>query len=195
VAARLRGLPPAFLSVYSLHRETAAWLYRLVAAERPRRIVEAGCGISTVLTARALEAAGAPADPTAFVSLEAEETWLGATAEVLASLGLADRVSLRIAPLVDMEWNGRVWRSYDPAASADLADVDQLLVDGPPKAVGRAPVLGLLHPRLRPGGRIILDDARRPGERAALDMWEELGLARVVGHLPIGNGITILETL
>ena len=195
IVETLRRLPRGFLSVYSLHRETAAWLYRTVAAERPGRIVETGCGISTVLTALALEAAGAPADPAAFVSLEAEETWLRATADVLATLGLTGRVSLRLAPLVEVSWRGRTWRSYDPAASADLSGVDQLLVDGPPKTEGRAPVLGLLHPHLRPGCRVILDDARRPGERAALDMWEALGLARVVGHLPIGNGITILESL
>ena len=54
--------------------------------------------------------------------------------------------------------------------------IDLLLIDGPPAGDpglerSRHPALGELGPRLAPGATILLDDARRAGEAAALERW------------------------
>jgi len=67
---------------------------------------------------------------------------------------------------------------YAPAALDALpADVDLLVVDGPPAhAAGhehrRAPALPFFEARLVPGATVVLDDLQRPGERNVLARWE-----------------------
>jgi hypothetical protein len=75
---------------------------------------------------------------------------------------------------------GCLW--YDRAALAGLpaADIELLLIDGPPAGEpeterSRYPALVELGPRLAPGATVVLDDAARPGERWVLDRWRELG--------------------
>lgn len=194
VRDRLEALPPGFLSVYSMHRETVAWLHHHTRDRAPRRCLETGCGISTVVTAMALEATFSGPGTAKLVSLESGDEWLAATQAVLDSFGLSAWVDLRLAPLVEAEWGGRTWRCYDPAVVADLSGIEQLLVDGPPSQYGRAPVLGLFHRALQPGARILLDDARREGERSAVTQWKALGLARLLGYAAVGNGLAILES-
>ena len=68
------------------------------------------------------------------------------------------------------------------AAAKALADagltasqIDLLIVDGPPWAIhpyvrGAA---SSLFPLIRPGGRVLLDDAARPGERVVARRWRK----------------------
>lgn len=65
-------------------------------------------------------------------------------------------------------------RWYDPAALSDLADIDVLLVDGPPKATGphpRYPALPVLREQLAADAVIFADDVERPDEAANVDAW------------------------
>jgi hypothetical protein len=55
------------------------------------------------------------------------------------------------------------------------AEIDLLIVDGPPWAL-HPHVRGAaasLFPHLRPGGRVLLDDAARPGERVVARRWRK----------------------
>ena len=75
-------------------------------------------------------------------------------------------------------WYGRVALARLPRSGVDL-----LLVDGPPAGTpeierSRYPALVELGPRLGPGATVLLDDARRTGERWVLERWRaEHGLA------------------
>jgi hypothetical protein len=67
-------------------------------------------------------------------------------------------------------WPGHWYQLSDVPAEIDL-----LIVDGPPWAL-HPHVRGAassLFPRIRPGGRILLDDAARPGERVVALRWRK----------------------
>lgn len=136
----------------------------LVAERRPGVVVELGSGLSTAVLARALDQAGGGH----LWSVEHDAAWADQTAQLLAGLGLADRVTLIRAPLTaygDQKW-------YSRAALAGLPGaIDLVVIDGPPGNVGRHPAGPELLVRLAPGGRAVLDDGERLRERRILEAW------------------------
>ena len=81
-------------------------------------------------------------------------------------------VEIRHAPLgaPPAGWPGHWYQLSDVPAEIDL-----LIIDGPPWAL-HPHVRGAaasLFPRIRPGGRILLDDAARPGERVVARRWRK----------------------
>ncbi|WP_049566864.1 glycosyltransferase [Streptomyces sp. SBT349] len=152
---------------WALDRAGAQVLGRLLAEHSPQTVLEAGSGSSTVLLAEYARDTGARV-----ISLEHQARYRDATAALLAERGLAEHVDLRLAPL--RRGPNGPW--YDTA----LPDgVGLALIDGPPEGDGgRAAAYTALAPHMADGGLILLDDAGRPGERAALATWQRQG-ARV----------------
>lgn len=149
-----------------------------VRRDRPRLVLELGSGTSTVWLGYAVEQTGGR-----LVSLDHDEEFGERTSEQLRRHGLTAVAQVRQAPLRDLELAGGAYRWYDPAALDDLQDVDLLLIDGPPGALGpmaRYPALPVLLPRLSPRARVLLDDATRPDEQDILSRWlgEVAGLTR-----------------
>ena len=133
------------------------------------RVVECGSGASTVVLARLLRERGAGS----LVSLEHDAAWAALVGDLLCREALDELARVVHAPLEgDAPW-------YAPSAVQTLpAEVDLLFVDGPPAhAAGeqhrRAPALSVFEPRLVPGSTVVLDDARRRGERHVIALWEE----------------------
>lgn len=129
-------------------------LIRMVQDLPVERILELGCGQSTILLdrlsrQRALEC----------VSLEHDREWL-------------ERISMRVdgrlihAPLVSKTVMGRATRGYDTSALAGERDFDVLLVDGPrgSRRRSRWGCLELIESCLGDDFLIIFDDAERRGE-------------------------------
>lgn len=143
------------------------FLWRIVEAVeklRPAAVVELGCGASSLIIARALERNGGGH----LNSYDQHGDFVRATGEWLASHGL--NASMRHAPLDEdrSDWSHNWYQ-----LSAVPADIDLLVIDGPPWAVnpfirGRAEVL---FDRIRVGGMVLLDDAARPGERVVAARW------------------------
>jgi hypothetical protein len=82
------------------------------------------------------------------------------------------RADIRHAPLGTPPegWPGHWYQLTDVPTEIDL-----LIVDGPPWAI-HPHVRGAaasLFPSLRPGGRVLLDDAARPGERMVARRWRK----------------------
>jgi len=145
-------------------------LWRVVEQDRPATVVECGSGSSTLWLAYATRAAGGAQ----IVALEHRMLFLNRTRALLAEHGMADAAEIRYAPLTEVRVGEETVRWYDPACVADLTGIDLLLVDGPPKSTGplaRLPAVPLLWDRLSPGAAIVVDDAHRPDERAALERW------------------------
>ncbi len=137
----------------------------LIREHRPEVIVEAGSGRSTVMLADVLSRMG----DGYLVSLEHLPEFELSTTQWLAENSLDEFAEVRYAPIV----NG--W--YDPAAWADLTDIDILIVDGPPghlSPLAREPALPLLLDRLSPGSVVVLDDTNREQEREIVLRWGEL---------------------
>lgn len=166
---------------WALPAASAAELDARLATLQPRVVVEAGSGASTLLLAAYAAKTGATV-----VSLEHHPTYHRGTLDLLTRHALADRVDLRLAPLVP--------HPAGPWYDADLPDsVELAVVDGPPERDGgRAAALPALLPHLRDGWELWLDDASRPGESAALRAWADQYRVHV-DHLPVGRGIAVVR--
>ena len=127
---------------------------------RPKQIVEAGSGLSTLTIARHVAEAGGQA-----TSLEHDQFFHQRTVDLLASQG----VDLD----VDVRWTRLRYLTEGPWYDVVLPDgIDFVLADGPPQAEGgRAAVLPALWPHLAESWELWLDDAFRPAEQAAVEGW------------------------
>ncbi|TWG25407.1 O-methyltransferase [Actinoplanes teichomyceticus] len=168
---------------YALNPTDLLELLFLVRSRRPGLVLELGSGTSTIWLGYVLERVGGR-----LVSLDHDPEYAGRTRAALRAHGLTAVAEVRDAPLTPVEAGDRTCSWYDPAALADLHGIDFLLVDGPPAAVGpdsRYPALPVVEPRLADRATIVLDDANRADERAAIAAWLATvdGLAREEGML------------
>ena len=152
---------------------------RLVVEEilraRPRRVLECGSGVSTLVLAYALERAGEGH----LIALEHDERYAERVRAWLSLHGLERIAEVRHAPLAPVELGGRVYDWYAPSA-LPAPPIDLAVVDGPPAPpASRYPTAALLGDRLAPGSAVILDDAGRREARDNLARWqaEHRGLA------------------
>lgn len=138
-------------------------IIRLVEEHRPRLILEAGSGRSTVVLAAALRGIGR------LFSLEDSQHYAVETRRLLDENDL--EAGVRWAPLV-MQEHG-LW--YAETAWHDLKGIEMLIVDGPLGAsapLARYPALPLLRDRLAADTVVVLDDTNRPDEQEILRRWD-----------------------
>lgn len=157
---------------WAIGGDCAQRLVSLILSEQPRHMLEAGSGLSTILTAQTLEQLGGEGR---VMSLEHEEQWLEQTRDRLREHGVEHRVHLVHAPLVNVKLGENLFRWYDLDGVDLPGRIDLLFIDGPPKATGhlaRYPALPLLYERLTDGAVVLLDDAGRPDEREAVERWQ-----------------------
>lgn len=136
----------------------------LVAETKPKLILEAGSGRSTVVLAEAVRAYGGHV-----VSLEHDYGYQCETQRLLVAHNLAEHADVRLAPLEgEPPW-------YAASAWVDLHGIGLLFVDGPPGSTARyarEPALNLLRHRLLPGCVVVLDDTNRRDEREIWRSWK-----------------------
>lgn len=177
-----RPLPP--LRGWALSPDVAVELVERVLARRARRILETGSGVSTLLFALAIQKSGGDGR---VVALEHDEQWARHTRRLLEDHGCSDVAEVIHAPLANIHVDGDSYDWYQPERLAALpADVDLLLIDGPPASTGprsRFPALPLLCHTLAPDARVFLDDAKRDDEQAIVNEWiERFGADLVTMH-------------
>ena len=151
--------------------DCALRLVRLVMALKPRWVIEAGSGLSTVVIARALELVG---EGGVVISLEHKVEWAEDTRAMLAEQGLQQHSRVILAPLVPTEVGTEEFLWYDLTEVTLPDEIGLLFVDGPPGSSGamaRYPALPLLFDRLKPGGVVVLDDANRSEEQSIVRRW------------------------
>jgi predicted O-methyltransferase YrrM len=165
------GVPLPVPGGWAASSDLLGELLRAVAHRRPRRVVELGSGLSTLIIAAALRSNGAGR----LISIDADRNYAAITRTELERQGLADWAEVRIAPLTESLFEGEVRPWYDTTVLADLSDIDLLLIDGPPtllRADIRYPALPFFWPRLTAGAIALLDDAARSAERAIAQRWQ-----------------------
>ena len=153
------GASPDFLNI----------LYEEIIRRRPACVVECGSGLTTIISARALQKIG----PGRVISLEHDDGFADLTRDNLRLLDLHEFVDIRVAPLVPQVIGGKEYLWYE-LSDFEIPDrIDLITVDGPPElltgAEGRYPVGPALFDRLSVGGAVLFDDAGRPGEKGVID--------------------------
>ncbi|QIG79605.1 class I SAM-dependent methyltransferase [Stakelama tenebrarum] len=131
---------------------------------QPETVLELGTGASSLIIAKALQRAGRGK----LISCDQHADFVAATREWLHENGV--EAELRATPLRPAPggWPG-IW--YDHGSLPDR--VDLLVIDGPPWTIhpyvrGAAETL---FDRISVGGKILLDDGARPGERIIARKW------------------------
>lgn len=160
-------LPPDALPNLGSWKADTWFLWQIVNAVerlRPQQVVELGCGASSLVLSRALQRNGGGE----LTSYDQHADFVVKTGEWLASYGLG--ATMRHAPIVP---NPNRWSHSWYNLSGVPAQIDLLVIDGPPWALGPfgRGNAECLFSRIRPGGMVLLDDAARPGERVVASRW------------------------
>jgi len=189
LSARLGGetLPPT--RGWAASPDVLNVLVDRIEQTRPRRVLELGSGVSTLVIARALARVGQGH----LYSLEHDAAHLRRTQDIVDRAGLADFVSLIHAPLTtrdDALWYGE---SRIPDGEFDL-----IFVDGPAMPMGsmiRFPAGPVLLPRLSSEGAMVVDDAARPDEQKAVETWRTQFPDLVFTEVPAEKGCVVISRM
>lgn len=144
-------------------------LARRVIAKRPLKVVECGCGASTLVLARSCQLLASGH----VYSLEHEPGFAQATRDSLKEAGLEEYATVIDAPLESVELSNESFLWYSLASLPDL-EIDLLVVDGPQATLhplARYPAGPKLLPRLAPGASVFVDDANRADETEMVRRW------------------------
>jgi predicted O-methyltransferase YrrM len=163
------GLPLDALPNLGSWKADTHFLWHIVSAiedMRPAQVVELGCGASTFVAARALQLFGGGK----IVSFDQHAAFVKTTQGWIHDNDM--HADIRHAPLgaPPSGWPGHWYQLSDVPNEIDL-----LIVDGPPWSI-HPHVRGAaasLFPLIRPGGRVLMDDAARPGERVVARRWRK----------------------
>ena len=170
-------------------------LLEIVERQQPKTIVELGSGTSSVWLAYALEKLGRGR----LIAVDHDEHYLEKSRAALAAHGFDDnsKVEVRFAPLATHGLTDHEAPWYDTSVLADLADVDLLIVDGPPAGTGelaRYPAAPVFMSRLADGALIFLDDTDREAEKEIIERWKAENPSLTEINLPgPGRRHTILK--
>jgi hypothetical protein len=141
-----------------------------ILARKPNLVVELGSGVSTLISAYALEKLGKGK----LISVDHDSEFLQKTHQQINLHGLHDVVQAVHAPLTKITLNGIDWQWYDLASVEITSPVEFLVVDGPPgdlQARSRYPALPLFAEHLSDDAALFLDDVVRPDEQAIVREW------------------------
>jgi len=187
VTAILRGK-----DAWPVSEAMAQYLFRLILALKPRSVLEFGAGWSSIVIARALSRVNQGGRLT---SLDSTDRFCGAPWKEVRTVPNVDPV-LSISDLrlrVGLEG-----LSYAYSAIAEVAarrgPFDLLFIDAPPGFYGRYGTVFSVKRHLAPGTVIVLDDAARRDEIAAVKKWAALlgGLECLVHDTAFARGIAVL---
>jgi Methyltransferase domain len=150
-----KPLPP--MRGFAIAPDFALVLAQLIAAERPRLVVETGSGVSTLVIGYALEQLGAGGR---VIALEHDPAYAEATRALIREHGLDAHASVVDAPLEPIVVNGEQHRWYSTRSLDSLAAIDLVVDDGPPRRVGPMLRYASLHqfaPKLAARATFVLD--------------------------------------
>ena len=158
---------------WTLADDTLRFIASVVGQLHPRRVLEFGSGVSTRLLAASCAGLGESAT---VVALESDPVFERRTREELARDPAHGPVHVELTHLVVRRWYERNLPVYNlPATVIDGPPPQLVLVDGPPLPLGgrHGSLLQAVH-LAEPGTLVLLDDADRPSERAALTLAEQV---------------------
>lgn len=177
---------------WAISPDFANLLMALVSKQSPHVVVEAGCGVSTVVLAYYLEKLG----DARLYSLEHDSDYAAEVRAMLLEHRLDGVAQVIDSSLKSYELSGRSWLCYD-LDSLDMVDeIDLLIIDGPPvncQRLARYPVLPLLKNKLSGNAVVVLDDASRRDERRILEEWRKEFGDFSFEIIPLEKGAAVLR--
>lgn len=175
--------------------ETIDWLVEFVYQRRPRRVLEFGSGLTTVILCFILEQIHGK-DGFRLLSLDQDQKWAAETKVRLAAFDGNGSCRVVHVPVIPSVVAGQGTSVYDVNAigNADLewlGRAEFVWIDGPYcEGPGRYGTLHGLRKSLSPGAQFAMDDALRQKELIAGAEWVKEGII-VDGVLSLGWGIMI----
>jgi hypothetical protein len=146
-------------------------LVNLLDELKPRKIVELGCGASSLIISAWLGEAGIHR----LLSFDHDSGWAQNCRDDLGRNGLLGNAEIHVTPLIRVRCMGQELHWYDLSQYADvLNDVDVLVVDGPPattEPLARLPAIQFFAGRVTSRAGIFLDDGHRTGECEVVRRW------------------------
>jgi len=170
VLAPQEGLP--YMMDYAVAPDFAKKVAKLILEKKPRVIVELGSGISTLISAYCLKINGSGK----INSFDHLKEFTDKTESLIKTHGLELLAGVQFAPIESVKINDREYPWYSLKQFEKLESIDMLIVDGPPGVLSptsRFPALPILFKKLSPGACIIIDDARREGEKQIIELWKK----------------------
>ena len=185
---------PVFLGGPSIDTQHARALLFHLQERKPKRILELGSGSSTVIIARALQLLHS--SPELHIAVDHELRFLNNTKELARANQVEHLIRFEHCPLIPIEGFPLPWYSRIPEIIGSNK-LNLVVIDGPPAYAdgeerAREPALSVLRPFLAESCVVLLDDANRPGEMAALQAWTQLFPEFKLYHMAEGKGVAIL---
>jgi hypothetical protein len=164
-------------------------IVEMLARYRPKVIVEASSGISSIVISEWL-LQNAP--DSKHYALEDELKY----AELTHARIRNPNSRILHAPIREYTIDGESWKYYDLEKLAEVDQIDLIIVDGPPwrlQPLARYPALPLLRDKLADKYVVILDDAIREEEQKIAARWKK-ELPLHVEHRPLEKGAFIFTS-
>jgi glycosyltransferase involved in cell wall biosynthesis len=168
--------PIAMMTGWSIAPEFAWWIHNFLLKTKPKKIIELGSGVSTLVIASTLKSKNIKSR---YMSFEHDSEYYVKTKKDIQDSGLEEYVDLIYSPLEDIDIEGKKYKFYSfPYNILDKEigenELDVLLVDGPPASTNhwaRFPALKCLKKYLSKNTITILDESSRVEEKEILKEW------------------------
>jgi predicted O-methyltransferase YrrM len=147
-------------------------IVEIILKQKPRIVLEASSGVSTVLIGLALKMNNSGKA----LSFEHDTSYAEITRKNIEVNDIEDISIIMDCPLNDYLIDGEAWKWYDTKELTFTDKIDLLIIDGPPRAtqnLARYPAIPLLHKYFSDNVIILLDDANRPDEIIIIEKWIE----------------------
>ena len=171
----------------------------IIKEKKPKLILEAGSGVSTLISSYALKKYGGGK----IISLDHNQKYSQQTKTALKEHDLEKYAEVIYAPLKkyifpisDLYSNYLVW--YDIDDIPEIDSIDLFIIDGPPiKNVknARFPALPIMFDKIKNGATIILDDAKRRNEQETINLWKKKYNCFKYEYIDTDKGLEIIKKI
>jgi len=185
-------LPP--MRDWAISPDFASILISLIFDLKPRLILEASSGVSTLISSYCIKKLGIGK----LYSLDHDEFYASKTKCDVAQHGLTDIANVIHAPLKEVTIKEKRWLWYENKVLKEIENIDLLIIDGPPstiQAMARYPALPLLYEKLSRKATIVLDDTLRKDEKSIVETWLKEYPDFEIKFVDTEKGATILRRM
>lgn len=157
---------------WTISPDFATIVISCIKERKPKLVLEAGSGVSTLVTAYCLQEIGEGV----VISLDHDKQFAAISAANVAKHNLQDTATIIYAPLKEVAIQDKSWLWYDAECLRNLGPINMLIIDGPPSGtqhLARYPALPILFHLLSDDAIVLLDDAFRADEREIIKLWQK----------------------